>query len=156
MSKPNLPELPSPLKEIAWLGGRPQDVYGRAEMIAYAEEAVRQALAELVPVGCCMATANGHLHTFSSMRAADEVGQRARNLKQTMFLLYMLPETSPGHKPAPVDTSSGHSAALQVATVAMQLIRRSALSAFDRQQHDKLVQDFAALHERNPPEPSDG
>jgi hypothetical protein len=38
--------------------------------------------------------------------------------------------------------------ALQVATVAMQLIRRSALNAFDRQQHDKLVQDFAALHER--------
>jgi hypothetical protein len=31
----------------------------------------------------------------------------------------------------------------------MQLIRRSALSAFDRQQHDKLVQDFAALHERS-------
>lgn len=38
--------------------------------------------------------------------------------------------------------------ALQVATVAMQLIRRSTLDAFDRQQHDKLVQDFAALHER--------
>lgn len=38
--------------------------------------------------------------------------------------------------------------ALQVATVAMQLIRRSPLDAFDRQQHDKLVQDFAALHER--------
>lgn len=48
MSKPNLPELPSPLKEIAWLGGRPQDVYGRAEMTAYAEEAVRQALAAQV------------------------------------------------------------------------------------------------------------
>lgn len=50
MSKPNLPELPSPLKEIAWLGGRPQDVYGRAEMIAYAEEAVRQALVEAAAI----------------------------------------------------------------------------------------------------------
>lgn len=50
MSTIKLPELPSPLKEIAWLGGRPQDVYGRAEMIAYAEEAVRQALAAQVPV----------------------------------------------------------------------------------------------------------
>lgn len=38
--------------------------------------------------------------------------------------------------------------ALRVATVAMQLIRRSALDAIDRQQHDKLIQDFAALHER--------
>lgn len=58
MSKPNLPELPSPLKEIAWLGGRPQDVYGRGEMIAYAEEAVRQALAaqrnEVIEDVACM------------------------------------------------------------------------------------------------------
>jgi hypothetical protein len=38
--------------------------------------------------------------------------------------------------------------ALQVATRAMQMIRRSKLDPFERQQHDKLVQDFAALHER--------
>ncbi|MGE8450672.1 MAG: hypothetical protein ACN6OP_08695 [Pseudomonadales bacterium] len=37
--------------------------------------------------------------------------------------------------------------AIQVATRALQLIRRSALDAFDREQHDKLVQDFAALLE---------
>lgn len=38
--------------------------------------------------------------------------------------------------------------ALQVAARAMQLIRRSALDVFDRQQHDKLIHDFAGLHER--------
>lgn len=38
--------------------------------------------------------------------------------------------------------------ALQVATRAMQLIRRSALNVFDRQLHDKLIHDFAGLHER--------
>lgn len=38
--------------------------------------------------------------------------------------------------------------ALQVATRAMQMIRRSKLDPFEHQQHDKLVQDFAALHER--------
>lgn len=48
MSKINLPELPPPLKEIAWLGGRPQDVYGRDEMRSYAEQAVREALAAQV------------------------------------------------------------------------------------------------------------
>ncbi|EJO27520.1 hypothetical protein QWC_31433 [Achromobacter marplatensis] len=31
----------------------------------------------------------------------------------------------------------------------MQLISRKALDEFDRQQHDKLIQDFAALHERH-------
>lgn len=85
MSKPNLPPLPPTMGLVL-----------RRQFEAYAEEAVRQALAELVPVGCCMATANGHLHTFSSMRAADEVEQRARNLKQKMFLLYVIPEPRDG------------------------------------------------------------
>lgn len=39
-----LPPLPNPLKQIAWLAGKPQDVFGRNEMIAYAEQAVREAL----------------------------------------------------------------------------------------------------------------
>lgn len=90
MSKPNLPPL---------VGRSPDEFAFSSELVtvdeakSYAEEAVRQALAELVPVGCCMATANGHLHTFSSMRAADEVEQRARNLKQKIFHLYIIPET---------------------------------------------------------------
>lgn len=68
MSTIKLPELPSPLKEIAWLGGRPQDVYGRAEMIAYAEEAVRQALAAQQPVAWM--TEDGRVSTDATKRTA--------------------------------------------------------------------------------------
>lgn len=49
---------------------------------------------------------------------------------------------------APAASAPVAGAALQVATRAMQLIRRSALDVFDRQQHDKLIHDFAGLHER--------
>lgn len=91
MSKPNLPPLPKGFGTDP-TGGP----WSASQMRAYAEEAVRQALAELVPVGCCMATADGYLHMFSSMRAADKVGQRARNLRQKMILLYVLPETRDG------------------------------------------------------------
>lgn len=45
-----LPPLPAPLREIAYMGGKPQDVYGIEEMRAYAEQAVRDALAEAAAI----------------------------------------------------------------------------------------------------------
>lgn len=49
-----LPPLPAPLREIAYMGGRPQDVYGIEEMRAYAEQAVRDDLAAQEPVAWVM------------------------------------------------------------------------------------------------------
>lgn len=49
-----LPPLPAPLREIAFMGGKPQDVYGIEEMRAYAEQAVRQARNAAIEDVACM------------------------------------------------------------------------------------------------------
>lgn len=97
MSKPNLPPLPHYLQKT--LHG-----YQYECVIAYAEESVRQALAAQVPVAWMMT--KRRFHSEPGFTKIDP----SRVFESEYVRLAIIPENSPGHKPAPVDTSSGHSA----------------------------------------------
>lgn len=124
MSKPNLPPLPDlPEKEITdvicnddgdewplreWLE---EDL--RAWATAYAEEAVRQALAEVAKAISTQADAqrvnyeqSGRNSYYEGMADGLDVAEQK--------VLGAIPDNSPGHKPASVDTSSGHSSAPEI------------------------------------------
>lgn len=70
------------------------DYYTKDQMRAYAEQAVRDALAEYVPVACCLATSQDVLHEFSPMRDAERVARMARKLRQKLVHLYVIPENN--------------------------------------------------------------
>lgn len=161
MSKPNLPLLPHYLRKTL-------DSHQEEYVTAYAEEAVRPYIEALERIASEEFISLGEGNVDVRPTISD---REACNLARAT----LMGVGSPGHKPAPVDTSSGHSSkmvrtlwglkeryrtrgddALSVATRAMQMIRRSKLDPFERQQHDKLIQDFAALHERPPKENDHG
>lgn len=115
MSKPNLPPLPPEVATVrALFRGQPDHFealdyyYTQDQMRAYAEEAVRQALAaqetaawlrEVTPGG-------GVWRHYVSLEEPIS-GFPAIERKHRLAII---PDDSPGHKPAPVDTSPGHSA----------------------------------------------
>ena len=97
---PPLPDVPAEIivdedSEGGAIYGQDDDAL-RAWATAYAEQAVREALAELQPVGCCLSTAEGRLYSFASMRAAEEVRRNGILMNQTFHHLYLIPETSDG------------------------------------------------------------
>ena len=74
-------------------------------MTAYAEEAVRQALAAQVPV----LTDAMILHRWDTHVGPISVGSPINDFDKIAFARAVLMECTSGHKPTPVDTSSGHS-----------------------------------------------
>lgn len=126
MSKPNLPELPSlgscVVNEACWkfIENLPHTIPGpmfndlKSAVYAalchalpdYAEEAVRQALAaQEVRAWLIRDRKNGTDPMFTIAKTTEPFAS-------TYWPLAIIPETSPGHKPAPVDTSSGHCGAV--------------------------------------------
>lgn len=97
MSKPNLPPLP---QMDVGVSGQVKFAYSQEALTAYAEEAVRQALAAQVPVA--------YLHT--SNRTLTWPG-KLNEVQLASGVWRALYEHQPasGHKPTPVDTSPGHS-----------------------------------------------
>lgn len=91
MSDIKLPEVPA---RIFAMAGIWNDDELNEYIRAYAEQAVRQALAEYVPVACCVATSQGVLHEFSPMRDAERVARMARKLRQKLVHLYVIPENN--------------------------------------------------------------
>lgn len=84
---------PRPAMDVG-VSGQVKFAYSQEALDYYAEQAVREALAEYVPVACCVATSQGVLHEFSPMRDVERVARTARKLRQKLVHLYVIPENS--------------------------------------------------------------
>lgn len=117
MSKINLPELPNSPGSIYFEGdglepGELVDMYSGIQMRAYAEQAVREALAALAKALSAQADIQRlNYQSYGCNPYHEGIADGLDVAEQKALAL--IPENIPGHKPGPVDASSVHSVAPQ-------------------------------------------
>lgn len=145
MSKPNLPLLS---QMDVGVSGQVKFAYSQDALIAYAEEAVRQALAAQAAAlrafadrKYCVAieyarrdealgweskAKNGRFGAdeYACHKSMNEAYGAHFGIYEALRHAAIIPDDSPGHKPAPVDTSLGHSAPVAGEALTAEAVER--------------------------------